>query len=304
MENDATVSRHEKVRSLSSSRVQSLDHIREDIPLCYSVLMTVYEKDNPDWFRTSLESIQNQTARPAEIVIVCDGPIPSTIQSIIDECSSVNPKLIKQINLPKNVGLGLALNEGLKSCSHELIARMDADDISLNTRCEEQLQEFSADDNLDILGTYVREFADDPEIGLGERRVPLENDDIYRFSKRRDPFNHPSVMYKKSKVMKYGPYGDYRKNQDTDLWIKMLSNGCKGKNIGKALLLFRFDERTYVKRKNWLNTKLLIKIRWNAYRIGFSSLLDFMIVCILQLSVYILPISFQKFVYEKLLRRV
>ena len=110
-------------------------------------------------------------------------------------------------------------------------------------------------------------------------------------------------MYKKSKVLEVGGYGNYRKNQDTDLWIKMLHNGCKAANIDEYLLNFRFDENTYKKRKNWLNTKLLIKIRWNGYKIGFSSLFDFIVVACAQLVIFILPEFVQKFIYKNVLRR-
>ena len=100
--------------------------------------------------------------------------------------------------------------------------------------------------------------------------------------------------------MKYSPYGDFRKNQDTDLWIKLLSNGCKCANLEEELLLFRFDEDTYRKRKTWLNTKSLISIRWHAYRIHYCSFIDFFVVAVVQLGMFIMPTGFQKFAYSKL----
>ena len=100
-----------------------------------------------------------------------------------------------------------------------------------------------------------------------------------------------------------GCYGNLRKNQDTDLWIKMLSNGAMCMNIPEYLLRFRFDEGTYKKRKNWLNTKLLIGIRWRAFRSGFCSFIDFAEVAVMQMAIYIMPVGFQEFVYKNLLRR-
>lgn len=268
----------------------------------YSVLLTVYKSDNPEYFQLSLKSMLNQTVASNDIVVVKDGPVPETIQNVIDEQQKEHPE-IHTLQLEKNMGLGLALNEGLKVCQNELVARMDSDDISLPTRCEKQLALFEADPSLDIVGCSVKEFVGTPNNIVGKRDVPLDNESIHKFNRRRDPFNHPTVMYRKSKVMKYGPYGDYRKNQDTDLWIKLLSNGCKAANCPEYLLMFRFDEGTYKKRKSWVNTKLLIEIRKKAWKNGYCSFADYMFVACAQLGICVLPEGFQKFVYTKLLRK-
>lgn len=244
-----------------------------------------------------------QTLPADEIVIVEDGPLTTELQRIIEKYKVDYPQIINIVKLPVNVGLGLALNEGLKVCRNELIARMDSDDVSLPTRCEKQVLMFMNDPELDIVGCPVMEFVGDISNIVGKRDVPLSNHEIHAYARRRDPFNHPAVMYKKDAVMRYGPYGNYRKNQDTDLWIKLLSNGCKGRNIDEYLLMFRFDENTYRKRKSWTNTKLLIGIRRNAYKIGFSSFSDYIIVAASQLGIYLMPTRFQKFIYQNFLRR-
>lgn len=269
----------------------------------YSVLMTVYKDDNAEYFDKALISMVNQTKKPDEIVLVKDGPITKNLQEVIDKFDKLYPNLILQVSLPENLGLGLALNEGIKKSKNELLARMDADDISLPTRCEKQVKEFENNPKLDIIGCPVKEFSGDITNIVGERNVPLSNDDIYSFARKRDPFNHPTVMFRKSKVLEVGGYSNLRKNQDTDLWIKMLSNGAFCKNLSEYLVYFRFDENTYEKRKNWLNTKLLIKIRWKAFKSGFCTFYDFLIVAIAQIGIYILPTSFQKFIYSKILRR-
>lgn len=268
----------------------------------YSVLLTVYKSDNPDYFKLSLESMINQTVSSNDIVVVKDGPVPAEIQAVIDELQKSHPE-IHPLQLETNMGLGLALNEGLKVCQNELIARMDSDDISLPNRCEKQLALFEEDPELDIVGCPVKEFVGTPDNVVGQRDVPLDNETIHKYNHRRDPFNHPTVMYRKSKVMKFGPYGNYRKNQDTDLWIKLLSNGCKGVNCSEYLLMFRFDEGTYKKRKSWINTKCLLDIRKKAWKSGYSTFWDYAFVAVAQIGIYILPESFQKFVYTKVLRK-
>lgn len=267
----------------------------------YSVLLTVYKSDNPEYFKLSLESMINQTKPSNDIVVVKDGPVTEQIENVIGELQKEHPE-IHPLQLENNMGLGLALNEGLKFCQNELIARMDADDISMPTRCEKQLELFETNPELDIVGCPVKEFVDTPDNIVGKRNVPLDNEAIHKYNRRRDPFNHPTVMYRKSKVMRYGPYANYRKNQDTDLWIKLLSNGCKAANHPEYLLIFRFDEGTYKKRKSWINTKLLIEIRKNAWKNGCCSFVDFIFVACAQFGIFILPEGFQKFVYAKLLR--
>ena len=265
-------------------------------------MLTVYKSDNPDYFRKSLESMINQTVPSNDIVVVKDGIVPDSIEIVIDDLQKGHPE-IHPLQLNQNLGLGLALNEGLKICQNELVARMDSDDISLPTRCEKQLALFESDPELDIVGCPVKEFVGTPDNIVGKRDVPLNNEDIHKYNRRRDPFNHPTVMYRKSKVLKYGPYGNYRKNQDTDLWIKLLSNGCKAANHPDYLLMFRFDEGTYKKRKSWVNTKLLIEIRKKAWKNGYCSFFDFVFVACAQLGIYFLPEGFQKKIYKYFLRR-
>lgn len=267
----------------------------------YSVLMTVYKGDNPSYVETSIKSILNQKHRSDDFVIVEDGPLPEELETLICSYESIHPE-IHVVRLPFNVGLGKALNEGLPACKNELIARMDSDDISMPERCEKQVKAFEDDPELDIVGCPVKEFVGTPDNIVGQRDVPMDNESIHKYVRRRDPFNHPTVMYRKSKVMEFGPYGDYRKNQDTDLWIKLLSNGCKARNLDEYLLLFRFDEGTYKKRKSWTNTKTLINIRWNAYKKNICSLWDFIVVAGAQLAIYIMPSSLQRFIYQHILR--
>lgn len=264
--------------------------------------MTVYRGDNPSYVKTSIESVLMQTYPSDDFVIVEDGPLPEDLEQVI--CSyEVSNSEIHVLRLSQNVGLGKALNEGLPLCKNELIARMDSDDISMPDRCEKQVKAFMDDPELDVVGCPVKEFVETPDNIVGQRIVPLENEAIHKYVRRRDPFNHPTVMYRKSKVMKYGPYGDYRKNQDTDLWIKLLSKGgCKAINIDEFLLMFRFDEGTFRKRKSWTNTKTLINIRWRAFKDRYCSVIDFLVVSGAQLAIYIMPSGLQRFIYQHILR--
>lgn len=269
----------------------------------YSVLIPVHKGDDPEFFRQSVQSMLEQSVGSDDIVVVKDGPVTEGLEQILTQLQQDNPGRIHPLQLPVNVGLGMALNAGLEACRYELVARMDADDISLPQRCEQQLEMFAADPELDIVGCPVTEFSGDPSNVIGCRNVPATQQEILRFARRRDPFNHPTVMYRKSKVLTYGPYDNYRKNQDTALWIKLLDAGCKGANCTQPLFLFRFDDRTCKRRKSWVNTKLLLQIRWDGYRRGFNSLWDFLVVAAGQLCVFVVPVGLQQKLYQIFLRK-
>ena len=172
--------------------------------LKYSVLMSVYYKENPDYFRVSIKSMLEQTVSPDEIIIVKDGKLTEGLDAVLEEFR--DSENIKVIALSENKGLGEALSIGIENCRNELIARMDTDDISVNNRCEKQLESFRSNKKLSVVGTSVSEFIDDPSIRVAFKGVKTRDEDIKQQMKFRNPFNHPSVMFKKSDVLKAGGY--------------------------------------------------------------------------------------------------
>ena len=268
----------------------------------YSVLMSVYEKENPKYLRQCIDSVLNQTLPPNQIVIVKDGTLTSDLDELIDHYDKSNPKLFNIVSLDENVGLGLALNEGLKYCENELVARMDTDDIAVHNRFELQVKEFLNNKNLCILGTNIAEFDDNPNKIISYRIVPSNHNDILKFSKRRNPFNHPTVMYKKSEVLKVGGYSDYRRNQDLDLFVRMLISGSKSANLDKTLVLFRANKNNLKRRKSWEKCRLNIQIVYKFWRKKHSSITDLIIVIISQISIFLLPMNFFEWLSHKFLR--
>lgn len=269
----------------------------------YSVLMSLYIKEKPEFLKLAIDSMLSQTVKPDEIVIVEDGPLTQQLYDILDEYEKGNQGLFIRVKNEKNLGLGLALNEGLKVCKNELVARMDTDDISTSDRCEKQLTVFLGDANLDIVGAFVGEFLSSTDEIISIRKVPMEHDQIYRFAKRRSSFNHPVVMYKKSKVESFGGYADLRRNQDVDLFGRMLYGGCKAQNIDEILLYFRCNESLAKRRKSWENTKLYIQTIKRFYKMGYSSFGDYLIVAFAQTIMFLLPIKVQQWIYKKFLRK-
>ncbi len=269
----------------------------------YSVLISLYIKENPEYLRLSLDSMVNQTVKPDEIVIVKDGKITDELQAVLDEFTGKYPGLFNIVGYEENRGLGLALNFGLEHTRNELVARMDTDDISRPERCEKQLKAFEADPELSIVGSYVDEFYADPNDVASVRSVPTTHNEIYEFAKRRSAFNHPTVMYKKSVVLSFGGYADLRRNQDVDLFGRMLFSGCKAANVGESLLWFRSNDALARRRKSWENTKSYIDSIKSFWKMGYSSFGDYLIVAVAQTVMFLCPARLQHWVYKKFLRK-
>lgn len=268
-----------------------------------SILMSVYIKEKPEYLRTSLKSAINQTVRVKEIVLVLDGPITDQLQFVIEECQKECSDLIKLIPLKENVGLGKALAIGVEKCKYDLVARMDTDDIMIPTRIEKQIAEFTSELDLTIVGSNIDEFYDSPESIVGRRVVPEMNEEICNFSKKRNPFNHMTVMFKKSAVLDVGNYQPMMGFEDYYLWVRLLKAGYKGKNIQESLVFARTGEDMYARRggkKYFLNG---LKGRKAIYQAGLGSMSDYLISCSAHVVVSLLPNKIRGQIYENKLRK-
>ncbi|BCG60551.1 glycosyltransferase [Paenibacillus sp. URB8-2] len=216
----------------------------------FSVLMSVYKNDRVAHVKQAIDSIINQTVKPDEIVIVIDGKVPDATEYELKQYQNIF-NFMKLVWLPVNVGLGAALREGLQYCSHELVARMDSDDISMPTRFEKQLECFGNNEEISLVGTNISEFICYSDNIVSYRKVPLEDQDIKRYMKTRSPFNHMSVMFKKSDVEKCGSYMHWYLNEDYYLWIRMFLAGCTFANLNETLVNVRINEDTFRRRGGW-----------------------------------------------------
>lgn len=267
------------------------------------MLMSVYKKDTPEHLRESIESMLGQTVLCEQFVIVQDGPLGEELESVIKEYATAQPELFTVVPLEQNIGLGRALDEGLKMCRNNLVARMDADDISLADRCEKLLKLFEQNPKLGLAGTNIDEFYDDPEHIVSSRVVPSDYDSIRKFIRRRSPFNHPTVMFRKSEVLRCGGYGQMRRKQDYDLFSRMINMDCYALNINESLLLFRSNEGNYKRRKSWEYCKSYIDVQKANYKRGYCSLWDLTVVTAGQTFMYIAPMGVMKWVSDRFLRK-
>ena len=266
--------------------------------ISYSVLMTVYKKDSPDFFIQSVSSMLNQTIKTNDFVLVCDGELTDELELAITKAFEGNESILNLVRIPQNVGLGKALHDSLPLCKNEWVARMDDDDIAHSNRCEIELQFIEKNPGLSIVGSYVNEFEDDPNNPVRLKKVPTEVNQIIKYSKRRNPFCHSTLMIKKSDIIAAGNYSTMRTNQDVDTWVRVLNKGYLGANIDKPLVDFRFDKSTYKRRKEWKNSKLMILVWKKFWLQGYCSLWDFFVVAIAQSAICIMPEPILKWLYN------
>ena len=217
--------------------------------------MSVYCKENPGYLRMAMDSIWNQTIPTDDFILVCDGPLNEGLDAVIRGMEKIHSNDLKVIRLEKNGGLGNALNIGIKHCKHELVARMDSDDISRPNRCERQLKVFAKHPEVSIVSGTVEEFSASIYEIEARRVLPKKQESIIKFAQKRNPFNHPCVMYKKSAIENAGGYQSFYLLEDYYLWVRMLQNGCIGYNIQEPLLWMRAGSDMYKRRSGWRYAK-------------------------------------------------
>lgn len=269
----------------------------------YSVLMSVYYKEKPEWLEYSIQSMLDQTIFPDEFVLVKDGPLGDGLEKVITKFMKQYPDLFNIIELKENVGLGPALQIGIENCKNEYIARMDSDDYCLPNRIEKQFEVFAGDCELGLVGTNVEEFEGDIKNVNCHVILPETHEEIYKFSKKRCPFRHPSLLYKKSEVLKAGNYRKFYLCEDYDLYVRMLRAGCKCYNIQKAFVYMRIGSDFYKRRGGFKYMKTILKFKNEQLKIGYFSLGDYLKSTIPHIAVCLMPNSMRDWVYRNLLRK-
>lgn len=268
----------------------------------YSVLMSVYHKEKPEYLKQAIESIQAQTLSTNDFVLVCDGPLNEPLDSVIAAKQQEMGESLHVVRLVKNSGLGNALNEGIKHCKNELVARMDSDDIAYRDRCEKQIAVFNTHSEVSICSGIVEEFTTNSNT-VDTKRVPPEtNAEIVEFAKKRNPFNHPCVMYKKSAVEAVGSYQDFYLLEDYYLWLRMLMAGYQGYNIQEPLLHMRAGSDMYLRRAGWKYAKTQAKLFKFMKQQGFIGNGQYIKSCVIRSGSALAPNWLRKFMFERVLR--
>ncbi len=270
----------------------------------YSVLMSVYAGSDPRELAEALGSMLCQTLPTDDLVLVCDGPLTPALDQVVASVADAFPNTLRVLRLPRHGGLVPALNAGLALCRHGLVARMDSDDISLPHRCQSQVRYLLHHPEVAILSGTVLEFTGTPDNITGQRALPGGNGEICRFSRKRSPFNHPAVMYRKAAVMAAGGYGNaYPLFEDYDLWVRMLRYGFRGENLREPLLFMRSGPGMYRRRGGARYARNLLGLHWGLCREGWSCSGDFLTGAVPHAALCLLPSSGLGMVYQTWLHR-
>lgn len=269
----------------------------------FSVLMSVYQKENPEFLEESLHSILNQTRLPKEIILVEDGPLNDKLYCVIESFSNMT-NLLRRVRLVENLGLGRALSEGVEYVTTNLIARMDSDDISVKDRFEKQIALFDNHNSLALVGGQIAEFQDRVDNIISYRNVPVGDKEIRKFAKLRSPFNHPTIVMKKDVLQTVGGYQSFSYLEDYHLWVRfLLENNITVCNLSDVLLYMRVGNGLYNRRGGFKYLKQYIVLKrlfrsWKFINLfEYASSVMFMGVSTLS------PVWLRKYLYTHLLRK-
>lgn len=268
----------------------------------FSVLMSVYYKEKPEYLDTCLESIANQTLLPDEIVLVEDGPLTEELHNTIQNWKE-KLSIIKSVVLKSNVGLAKALNTGLRKCSYNLVARMDTDDICVPDRFEKQFNFLKENPEIVLLGGQIAEYDEKMENIISYRKVPLMMKKIIKFSKKRSSFNHMTVVFKKDVIQNLCGYPEHLKNwQDFALWGRLLAKGHKAANLPDVVVKVRTGNNLFDRRSGLQYLKYELGALTYVFESGLINRFEYISTYLLKIVIRLLPRKVLKLIYRTLLR--
>jgi glycosyltransferase involved in cell wall biosynthesis len=239
----------------------------------FSLLMPVYNGDRPDYLRRAFRSaVDDQTVRPDQVVIVRDGPVRGELAECLNDLQDSSVVPVTFVPLEVNGGLGPALDRGLAASWFDVVARMDADDVAMPHRFEVQLPLI---ENADIVGSGLLEFVGDTDDVVGQRVPPLEQERISRYARVHDPFNHPTVVYRRSAVLAAGGYGDIPLMEDYSLFARMLAGGARAVNVPEPLVFYRVGATAFKRRGGWRLLRSELRLQREFRRSRFTSTFEF-----------------------------
>lgn len=270
------------------------------MPEQLSLLLPVWAGDRPDFLAEAFHSsVDDQTRPPDQVVIVRDGPVPAALADRIEELAQAAPVPVDVVALERNVGLGPALDAGLAACKHEIVARMDADDISLPHRFAVQVPIIES--GVDIVGSGMLEFGKHAEDVIGRRTPPTDPDDIRTRARFADPFNHPTVVYRRDLVRAVGGYTDFALMEDYLLWAKMIVAGARVANVAEPLVKYRVGAGAYARRGGMrqLRAEIALQRKFRAFR--FTTRRQFLRNMVIRGGYRLVPEELRKLAYRRVI---
>lgn len=272
----------------------------------FSVLLPVYAGDDAEHFRRAVTTVTvEQELPPSQLVVVQDGPLGEALAAVIEDLDSASPSSpagevpVRLVRMPRNVGLARALEAGLAACDHEIVARADADDVSLPRRFASQVPRVAG--GLDLLGSAITEFVDDESEPGMVRRLPLTAREIAAVARFRDPFNHPSVVYRRSAVMAAGGYRHVDLMEDYWLFARMIANGARVANLPESLVLYRVGAGAYARRGGLRLLRSEIALQREFRRSGFTSSTQMLRNVLVRGGYRLVPEGLRKLAYRRMI---
>ena len=270
----------------------------------FSVLLSLYFKENPVFLNESLNSIwTEQTVAPEQIVLVLDGPIGDELSQVVDEWETKLGKALTKVVLEQNVGLGKALNEGLKHCRNEWVFRMDTDDICLPDRFEKQIEYIQKNPDVVLFSGQIIEFNETIEDATKLKIVPTEYEEIKKFALKRCPFNHMAVAYRKDIILGLGGYQHHLLMEDYNLWFRVIGAGYKVGNHSDVLLYARVGNGMYARRKGWQYFKSEKKLLDLKKELKLQGSVAANLIFLARASIRLIPSNMLAFIYNNFLRK-
>jgi glycosyltransferase involved in cell wall biosynthesis len=264
----------------------------------FSLLVPVYDGDRPDYLRRALRSaVDDQTVRPAQVIIVRDGPVRDELAQCLNEIQAACPVPVTFVPLPRNSGLGPALDRGLAASRFDVVARMDADDVAMPHRFEVELPLIAG---ADIVGAGLLEFVSDTGDIVGRRVPPTDPGQIQRYARMHDPFNHPTVVYRRSAVQAAGGYGDLPLMEDYALFARMLMAGARAVNVPEPLVYYRVGASAFKRRGGTGLLRSELRLQREFRRLGFTSTAEFVRNVLVRGGYRLIPWRLRRVVYRPL----
>ena len=266
----------------------------------FSLLMSVYGGDDPAYLEAAFRSVvHDQTRPPDDVVLVQDGPVPGPLAEKITGLIHESPVPTTLLALEANVGLGIALDQGMAACAHDIVARMDADDISLPHRFE--LQVPLVEQGIDLLGSALLEFGAGPDDIVGKRVPPTDPEEIVTYARFAQPFNHPTVVYRRSRVQAAGGYRHLALMEDYLLFARMIREGATVGNVAEPLVLYRVGDGAYARRGG----VAMVRSEWRLQRslrvMGFTSRAQFLRNIVVRGGYRLVPERIRTTAYRRLI---
>lgn len=270
----------------------------------FSVLMSVYKNDRPEFLNESLKSIENQSVKPNEIVVVEDGPISMKLKQVIVKHRGSFGDDFKVVTSKQNNGLAAALRLGTEYVSTNWIARMDSDDICVPNRFEKQLEVINDNPDFAVVGGQIKEFSGNIDTIVGYRQVPTSEEQIKRFLKWRSPFNHPTVMINKQVLQSVGGYVPFGNLEDYYLWARIIQKGFTVCSLDDVLVYMRADQGMYSRRGKLSNLKFFYKLRQYLRQNSFVNVQEEIAGDLAMTLNIMMPNGCRKILYKKILHKV